>query len=270
MPSPQVGTLASAPWPAGATAPDPALVAELGHPLVLHLVADPPPADDNARAQLAQYAASLAAQVQPRYLFLAPGPTSATAPSYAAALQAVRAAVDPRVAVGPLLVDRTVAPTVEPFAVAASSAPVAGVPTVVEGATNVRDLGCSPGVAAIVPAGPVAASTVAAVEHGSVVCPGLAAVVTPAVGFPDALSPPASAQVTLTCDRDCLYLATLERADGTPVVARRGAARAGTPRVIGLPRTTLRRGTYRLEVRVVAQVNPGAVARQLSPPLAVG
>ena len=45
------------------------------------------------------------------------------------------------------------------------------------------------------------------------------------LGFPTALTSNAPAQVTLGCGRDCLYLAVLERADGTPVVATRGIAR---------------------------------------------
>lgn len=88
--------------------------------------------------------------------------------------------------------------------------------------------------------------------------------------FPTELAPPASGTVQLACDRDCLYLVTLTREDGTPVVARRGSLPGGVaPRAIGLPRTTLKPGSYRIDVRLVAQVNPGAVTRQTSPPLVV-
>ena len=70
----------------------------------------------------------------------------------------------------------------------------------------------------------------------------------------------------LGCSRDCLYLATLVRADGTPVVANRGALRGGAASAtVMLPRTTLKPGTYTIDVRLVAQVNPGAVARLTSP-----
>jgi hypothetical protein len=37
-----------------------------------------------------------------------------------------------------------------------------------------------------------------------------------------------------------------------------------------LPKAKLSAGTYRVDVRIVARVNPGAVARLVSPPLAAG
>ena len=71
-------------------------------------------------------------------------------------------------------------------------------------------------------------AAVAAAQRGTVVCPGLAAGVdATTLTFPETLAPPASAQVVLGCSRDCLYLVTLVRADGTPVVAKRGALRGG-------------------------------------------
>jgi hypothetical protein len=73
--------------------------------------------------------------------------------------------------------------------------------------------------------------------------------------------------VTLACSRDCLYLATLDRDDGRPVVALRGALRGGAQAVLTLPRTKLAPGAYRFDVRLVAQVNPGPVTQLTSPPL---
>ena len=66
------------------------------------------------------------------------------------------------------------------------------------------------------------------VARGAVVCPGLAAPVTPTtLTFPAQLSSTAAASVTLGCSRDCLYLVTLDRANGRPVVARRGGLDGG-------------------------------------------
>ena len=122
------------------------------------------------------------------------------------------------------------------------------------------------------PSAAIVSATAAATQRGLLVCPGLTATVTATtLTFPTELAPPASGTVQLACDRDCLYLVTLTREDGTPVVARRGSLPGGVaPRAIGLPRTTLKPGSYRIDVRLVAQVNPGAVTRQTSPPLVVG
>jgi hypothetical protein len=110
-----------------------------------------------------------------------------------------------------------------------------------------------------------------AAQRGTAVCPGLqAGVDATELTFPEALAPPAPAQVALGCSRDCLYLVTLVRADGTPVVAKRGQLRGGAAATVTLPRTTLKAGTYSIDVRLVAQVNPGAVTRLTSPELPVG
>jgi len=95
-------------WPAGATAPDPGLLAALarvppGLQLIVELNAGSPQPPD----AVAQYAAALA-QATPalRYLVLTPAPTAPLAAVYAATLAAVRTAVQavaPTVAVGPLL-----------------------------------------------------------------------------------------------------------------------------------------------------------------------
>jgi hypothetical protein len=117
----------------------------------------------------------------------------------------------------------------------------------------------------------VAAAAVGA-QRGQLVCPGVAASVNaPTLVFPATLTPPSPAQLSLACDRDCLYLVTLSREDGTPVVAQRGSLPGGVaPRVVSMPRTTLKPGSYRIDVRLVAQVNPGEVTRFTSPALVAG
>ena len=106
----------------------------------------------------------------------------------------------------------------------------------------------------------------AAAQRGTVVCPGLAAGVEATTLTVSDLDQPVRARVDLGCSRDCLYLVTLTRADGTPVVAVRGALRGGAPAVpIILARTKLAAPTYVVDVRLVAQVNPGEVVQLLDP-----
>lgn len=114
--------------------------------------------------------------------------------------------------------------------------------------------------------------SIATVAHGAVVCPGLAARVSPtALEFPGELSRSAAASVVLGCSRDCLYLVTLDRADGRPLVARRGSLTGGdVPRTITLPNRKLPNGSYRLDVRLVSRVDPGVVYRERSGVLTVG
>jgi len=115
-------------------------------------------------------------------------------------------------------------------------------------------------------------STIGTAERGAFVCPGVTAEALPFdVQYPTALTQPLT--VSLNCNRDCLYLVTLDRADGRPVVARRGQINGGpsSPLTrVTLPRAKLAPGSYRFDVRVVARVNPGAVAQYLSAPLTVG
>jgi hypothetical protein len=74
----------------------------------------------------------------------------------------------------------------------------------------------------------------------------------------------------LGCARDCLYLITLDDARGRPVAARRGALRGARGALtLELPETKLERARYRLDVRIVDRVNPGAVTRLTSKPLRV-
>lgn len=122
------------------------------------------------------------------------------------------------------------------------------------------------------PSARAVAQAIGAVARGAVVCPGLQARVSPAaLTFPTQLPGSSAASVVLGCSRDCLYLLTLDRADGRPVVALRGSLQGGSPaKTITLPRRKLSRGAYRVDVRLVSRVNPGAVTRVRSSPLAVG
>ena len=108
--------------------------------------------------------------------------------------------------------------------------------------------------------------------RGIVVCPGFGASVEPTtLTFPQALTTTAPASVVLGCSRDCLYLVTLDRIHGRPVLARRGALRGGgAPQTVTLPRRKLPPGLYRLDVRLVSRVDPGRVTRQTSPWFTVG
>jgi hypothetical protein len=113
-------------------------------------------------------------------------------------------------------------------------------------------------------------AAIASAVRGAVVCPGTSAKVTPTtLTFPQDLSAPVS--VSLGCDRDCLYLVTLDRADGRPVAASRGSLPGGaTARSVVLPQRTLPPGRYRLDVRLVSSVNPGVLTRRQGPFLTVG
>jgi hypothetical protein len=120
------------------------------------------------------------------------------------------------------------------------------------------------------PAADAVKGAIASAVRGAVVCPGLSAKVTPTtLTFPQDLSSPVS--VSLGCDRDCLYLVTLDRADGRPVAASRGSLPGGaTAQTIVLPQRKLAAGRYRLDVRLVSGVNPGVLTRRMSPFLTVG
>jgi hypothetical protein len=135
---------------------------------------------------------------------------------------------------------------------------------------------CTPGLAGVLldhlaDASPSAtAAAIAASQHGTTVCPGLATQVSAStLEYPTSVSSPA--RLTLACDRDCLYLVTLDDSAGRPVAARRGALRGGaTPAQLTLPKAKLGTGPYTFSVQLVAQVNPGAITKLESPPLPVG
>jgi len=110
------------------------------------------------------------------------------------------------------------------------------------------------------------------VGRGAAVCPGLAARVAPTtLTFPGQLSSSAATSVVLGCSRDCLYLVALDRANGRPLIARRGSLNGGdVPRTIILPTRELPSAGYRLDVRLVSRVDPGAVDRERSGLLSAG
>jgi hypothetical protein len=297
-------------WPAGATAPDPALVATLQQmaPIetIIELTASPLPADDAGRAALTQYAAGLAASVKTlNALVLAPAPVTADAPSYAAAFDAIRAAL-PDSSLG-VAIDGGVGPAgavsglagldanviaFHPAAAAAknlwtlanlsqfqdafpnASIVIDGVPAPYD--ASLKTTACSPDVSAVLFDRLADATraglrpTIGTAERGAFVCPGVTAEAQPfAVQYPTALTQPIA--VSLNCNRDCLYLVTLDRADGRPVVAHRGQITGGpsSPLTkVTLPRAKLTAGAYRVDVRIVARINPGVVTRYLSPALA--
>jgi hypothetical protein len=299
-------------WPAGAATPDPALIAALQQlapvDTIVELVATPLPADDAGRAALAQYAAALAVNVKTLHaLVLAPAPSAAVAPAYAAAFDAIRATLpdsplgvpvdgssDPAGTVSGLagldanIVEFRPAPTRAKSAWTLAdltqfqdALPDASV--VIDGApapydASLKTAACALDVSAVLfdrlsdatRAG--LRPTIATAERGAFVCPGLAAEALPYdVQYPTALTQPLA--VSLNCNRDCLYLVTLDGADGRPVVASRGQINGGPSspltRVV-LPKAKLPAGAYRVDVRIVARVNPGPVARYLSAPLPAG
>src|SRR5205085_906862 len=78
------------------------------------------------------------------------------------------------------------------------------------------------------------------------------------VAFPTTLASRVPASVQLGCARDCLYVVTLDNNAGKPVVAARGDLRGGAaPATVTLPAAKLTTGaTYRVDVRLIARVNP--------------
>ena len=300
-------------WPPGATAPDPALVVALQQmaPIetVIELTAAPLPADDPGRAALAQYAAALAFSVKMALhaVVLTPAPLAADAPAYAAAFAAIRAAL-PNSPLG-VAVDGSTDPAgtvgglagldADIVAFRPASAPAKGVWTLADlaqfkdafpNASVVIDGAPAPYDAALklascasererCPARPAVrrdtrgpSSDVSSAERGAFVCPGVSAEAQPfQVQYPTALTQPIA--VSLNCNRDCLYLVTLDRADGRPVVANRGQLNGGPSSAltrIALPRAKLAPGTYRVDARIIARVNPGTVTQVFGPPLTAG
>ncbi|HEY8644994.1 MAG TPA: D-glucuronyl C5-epimerase family protein [Gaiellaceae bacterium] len=299
-------------WPQGATAPDPALVDAWQQmaPIetVVELIAAPLPADDAGRAALAQYAAALASEVTNlNAVVLAPAPAATDAAAYATAFEAIRAAL-PDSPLG-MAVDGSTNPAGTLLGIAGigadvvafrpAAAPAKGAWTlgdlarlrselpdasiVIDGApapfvTALETAACTPGVTAVLLDRLSDATrvglrpSISTAERGAFVCPGLTAEAMPFdIQYPTALTPPIA--VSLNCNRDCLYLVTLDRADGRPVVAHRGQIKGGPSSEltkIALPRAKLAPGSYRIDIRIVARVNPGTVTRYLGPPLTAG
>lgn len=122
------------------------------------------------------------------------------------------------------------------------------------------------------PAAAAVKQAIRVIGRGAVVCPGRPTRVTPStLTFPEQLSEASAASIDLGCDRDCLYLVALVRADGQPVVARRGSLTGGDPATtVVLPKRALSPGGYRLDVRLVSRVGPGSVTTRRSALLTVG
>jgi hypothetical protein len=294
-------------WPAGSSTPDPTLIAALQRLVpavgaVIELSVAPLPTDDATRAALGSYAQQLVAAVPSlSLLVLEPAVTTSTTNDYVAALNALRTALptaplgvaldgatDPGGALASLAGVPVDAYVLRPAAVAAKGAwTLADVPQAIDALTStygtppplfldgvppasVPGFACSSGVAAVLldRLEDAAAPGVVASQRGGVVCPGVAAqVAATTIEYPTTLAQPLA--VRLGCDRDCLYLVTLERG-GKPVAARRGELAGGaSPATIALPRAKLTAGSYAVRVRLVAKVNPGAVTTLSSPPLAL-
>jgi len=292
-------------WPAGASAPDPTLVAALQRldpsaGAVVELNATPLPTDDTTRAAFGSYAQQLVAAVPSlRLLVLEPPVTTATTNTYLAALNALKTALpttplgvaidgatDPAGALASVAGVPADAFVLRPAPVAAKGAwTISDVPRALEALTStygtppplfldgvppasVPGLACGSGVAAVLldRLADASAPGVTASQRGAVVCPGVAAQVTATtLEYPQTLAQPVGMQ--LACDRACLYLVTLERG-GKPVAAKRGELTgAATPATVALPRAKLTAGSYNVVVRLVAKVNPGTVTTLTSPPL---
>jgi hypothetical protein len=276
---------------------------------VIELTATALPVDDTGRFVLALFAASVAAQVQSLgAIVLAPAPTGGTGANYDAALAAIRSEL-PDTPLG-LALDGSTAPTAAVAALAGAEvefvafrpAPAAGkglwtlasLPQVqtafpdariiIDGAPapfagTITTAACTPGVTGVLldqfadVTRPALQSTIRAAERGAVICPGVSFDALPfGVQFPVDGTAPGPIPVSINCNRDCLYLVTLDRTDGRPVVAARGQFVGGADGqfpVVRLPRAKVPPGTYRVDVRLVSRVNPGAVTRYVGPPLAL-
>jgi hypothetical protein len=119
-----------------------------------------------------------------------------------------------------------------------------------------------------------AAVTAAALpaQRGTVICPGLASAAgAGAFTYPPTVSASSATVFQLACTRSCLYLATLDGPDGKAIAATRGSLAGGAaPANVTLPKVKLGAGPYTIDVRLVSQVNPGAMTQQVSEPLSVG
>ena len=244
-PSFVLGTRVQATWPVGTTSADPALVAQLQSVSSPSLELTVAPGADPAA--LTAYLQSL----PPLARLVLTDPT----------LYATVKAALPTTPVGALVTGAI--PTGVDFLAAPQSLGAQAVPVLLDGVTSVPP--CDPTIGGAIVDDP---SSLKVDTRGTTVCPGLAVpAATSALTFPEAPDQP----LTLGCVRDCLFVATLVDGNGKPVVATRGALRGGfAPMSITLPKTKLKPGTYRIDLRLVNQVNPGTVIQQTSPPLAAG
>ncbi len=113
------------------------------------------------------------------------------------------------------------------------------------------------------------ADTAALAQRGAIVCPGVAIpAVATTIAYPTSVVSSVPVSLQLACARDCLYVATLLAPDGSPVVAARGVLQGGAgAQTVTLPKSTLGRPSYTLDVQLVNQVNPGEVTKLTSPAL---
>jgi len=235
----------------------------------------------------------------------APSPAAANQWTEANVPQLVAAAASSLGGAAPVLIDGLATPTTVPGtelpAYGGGLLPTAGaVSPALQGAAYAAAIGsaaCSPVVAGVIldrlqdspsspapPTGIVYASgnakpsatavTAAALpaQRGTVVCPGLGATASASTfTYPPSVSSSSATVFQLACTRDCLYVATLDGADGKPVAAARGALAGGAaPANVTLPKVKLGAGPYTIDLRLSAQVNPGTVTQELSEPLSIG
>lgn len=226
--------------------------------------------------------------------------TEANVPQLSSSAAAALGGIAPPVLIDGLATPTTV-PAAELGAYVGGPPPTTGaVSPVVQGAsyaTTITNAACSPNVVGVIldrlqdnassPVAatgvvyasgnpkPSAASVIAAAlpaQRGTVVCPGLGSTAAASTfTYPPTVSSSSATILQLTCTRDCLYVATLDGADGKPVAAVRGALVGGAaPANVTLPKVRLGAGPYTIDVRLASQVNPGTVTQQTSEPLSVG
>jgi hypothetical protein len=88
--------------------------------------------------------------------------------------------------------------------------------------------------------------------------------------FPAHISTATPPSVHLGCTAACLYLVTLQRANGIPVLARRGSIGGAGARTVTLPKAKIAAGSYRFSVWVVGAANPGPVTIDRSDVVSAG
>jgi hypothetical protein len=77
------------------------------------------------------------------------------------------------------------------------------------------------------------------------------------------------AAATLSCARDCYYVAVLEDAHGVPLRERHGAVKPGVPLTAALPTAGLPAGAYTTSVHLVPRVDPAQAIAQEGQPFTV-
>jgi hypothetical protein len=90
------------------------------------------------------------------------------------------------------------------------------------------------------------------------------------LAFPTHISTTTPPSVHLGCTAACLYLVTLQRANGIPVLARRGSISGAGALTVTLPKAKIAAGSYRFSVWVVGAANPGPVTVDRSDAVSAG